>query len=108
MTDNKDNDLKSFLKENTKSELNKPVNEFSNILNQIEKKPFNIFKIPNWGYAATAVLVTSLFIGYSFNQSAYSPNDEQLMLFLTSSLDDSLYEDDASESATLLSLLEQQ
>ena len=59
MTD-KDKNLKSFLENNTKSELKKPINEFSEILGKIEDKPASIFKLPRWFYATAGVITICL------------------------------------------------
>ena len=105
MTD-KDKNLKSFLENNTKSELKKPINEFSEILGKIEDKPASIFKLPRWFYATAGVITISLFAAYFSSTSNFSTNDEQLMTFLSSSLDDSsLYSDDYDDDVSLLSLV---
>ncbi len=98
MNHNDNNDpLKSFIKKHTSEELSKPVNEFSEILNTIEK-PKRPFFLNNWAYSSLAAACLILMTSFYFYQGAIQePINEEEISFLFESFGDDFYDDDVDD-----------
>jgi len=63
---NDDKNLKAFMKKNTKAELKKTINEFSEILAKVEQRPASIFQIPKW-YMLQRQFLVYQFLQFTFH-----------------------------------------
>lgn len=94
---NENDNFKDFIAKNTKQDLQKPVNEFAEIIDKIEHKK-SFLGLPHWllSSLSTACLVLIVFTFYNYSPSHQDISDDEIS-FLFNNYDDSIYEDESVE-----------
>ena len=101
---NKNDPFEKFITQNTSENLPKPINEFSEILQTIDKQKKKSL-IPRWLITslvtASLVILVGTFVHKNYNSNQFSDED---IAFLFETYDQNIYGDDEDDTTTIADL----